>query len=66
MARWIAERQPVQPLPGGACVASQPYVDVRWLAGHLLRFADQARPLDPPEAVEGLRDVLRRLRESYA
>jgi predicted DNA-binding transcriptional regulator YafY len=66
VARWIAERQPVQPLPGGGCVASQPYVDVRWLAGHLLRFADQARPLDPPEAVEGLRDVLRRLRESYA
>ena len=52
--------------PDGACVASQPYVDVRWLAAHLLRFADQARPLDPPEAVEGLRDVLRRLRESYA
>jgi predicted DNA-binding transcriptional regulator YafY len=66
VARWIAERQPVEMLPDGACLASQPYVDVRWLASHLLRFADQARPLEPPEAVEGLRDVLRRLRESYA
>ncbi len=65
VARWIAERQPVEPLPDGGCVASQPYVDVRWLASHLLRFADQARPLEPPEAVEGVRDVVRRLRESY-
>ncbi len=65
VARWIAERQPVEPLPDGSCVASQPYVDVRWLAGHLLRFADQARPLEPPEAVEGLRTVLRRLQKSY-
>jgi predicted DNA-binding transcriptional regulator YafY len=66
VARWIAERQPVEMLPDGSCVASQPYVDVRWLAAHLLRFADEARPLEPPEAVEGLRDVVRRLRESYA
>ncbi len=67
VARWIAERQPVESLPDGACVASQPYVDfVRWLASHLLRFADQARPLEPTEAVEGVRDVVRRLRETYA
>jgi len=66
VARWIAERQPVDPLPDGSCLASQPYVDVRWLAAHLLRFADQARPLEPPEAVDGVRDVVRRLREAYA
>ncbi|HQH22665.1 MAG TPA: WYL domain-containing protein, partial [Thermoleophilia bacterium] len=66
VARWIAERQPVELLPDGSCIASQPYVDVRWLASHLLRLADQARPLDPPEAVEGLRAVVRRLRETYA
>jgi proteasome accessory factor C len=66
VARWIAERQPVRRLPDGSCVASQPYVDVRWLAAHLLRFADQARPLDPPEAVDGMRAVVHRLRERYA
>ena len=66
VARWIAERQPVEMLGDGSCVAGQPYVDVRWLAAHLLRFADQARPLDPPEAVEGVRDVVRRLQEFYA
>ena len=31
---------------------------------HLLRFADQARPLAPPEAVDGVRDVVRRLLEA--
>lgn len=66
VARWIAERQPVEQLPDGSCVASQPYVDVRWLAAHLLRFADEARPLEPPEAVEGVRAAVRRLRERYA
>ena len=66
VARWIAERQPVERLPDGSCVASQPYVDVRWLAAHLLRFADEARPLEPPEAVEGVRAAVRRLRERYA
>jgi predicted DNA-binding transcriptional regulator YafY len=66
VARWIAERQPVEQLADGGCMASQPYVDVRWLAAHLLRFAGQARPLDPPEAVEGVRSAVRRLRERYA
>jgi len=66
VARWIAEREPVETLPGGACVASQPYVDVRWLAAHLLPLADQARPLEPPEAVDGVRAIVRRLRELYA
>jgi proteasome accessory factor BC len=65
VARWIAERGPVHELPDGACVASQPYVDVRWLSAHLLPFADQARPLEPPEAVDGVRAVVRSLRELY-
>ena len=46
-------------------MASQPYVNDRWLAAHLLRFADQARPLEPPEAVEGLRAAVRRLLDLY-
>ncbi|NLE23009.1 MAG: WYL domain-containing protein [Actinobacteria bacterium] len=66
VARWIAERQPVEPLHDGSCLASQPYVDVRWLASHLLRLGAEARPLEPPEAVEGVRAVVDRLRETYA
>jgi len=65
VARWIAERQPVRLLADGACLAPQPYVDERWLAGHLLRFADQACPLDPPEAAAGVLAAVERLRERY-
>lgn len=63
--RWIAERQPVRPLADGSCLAEQPYVDERWLSHHLLRFADQARPLSPPEAVADLRATVRRLLGVY-
>ena len=41
-------------------------MDVRWLASHLLRLGAEARPLEPPEAVEGVRAVVDRLRETYA
>jgi len=64
--RWIAERQTVRPLADGACLAEQPYVDERWLSRHLLRFADQARPVAPPEAVADLRATVRRLLALYA
>ncbi len=63
--RWIAERQPVRPLADGSCLAEQPYVDEHWLSHHLLRFADQARPVTPPEAVADLRATVRRLLAVY-
>ncbi len=64
--RWIAERQAVRPLADGSCLAEQPYVDEQWLSHHLLRFADQARPVAPPEAVADLRATVRRLLAVYA
>jgi proteasome accessory factor BC len=63
--RWIAERQPVRPLVDGSCLAEQPYMDERWLSHHLLRFADQARPVAPPEAIADLRATVRRLLKEY-
>ena len=63
--RWIAERQSVQALEDGACLAQQPYVDEHWLTRHLLRFSGQARPLAPPEARTDLRDTVRRLVALY-
>jgi proteasome accessory factor B len=59
--RWIEERQPVQPLPDGSCLAAQPYVDLSWLTHHVLRFAGQARPVSPPDAVDDVRATVRRL-----
>ncbi len=66
VGRWIAERQPVTPTRDGGCLADQPFVDERWLAHHLLAFADQARVLAPPEGVAAVRATVRRLRERYA
>ena len=54
------------PTRDGGCLADQPFVDERWLAHHLLGFADQARLLAPPEAVAAVRATVRRLRERYA
>ena len=65
VARWIAERETVRELDDGSCLASQPYVDEGWLARHLLRFADQARPLAPPAAVAGVRAAVDDLLERY-
>ena len=59
--RWIDERQPVRPLPDGSCLAAQPYVDLSWLTHYLLRFAGQARPVSPPEAVDDVRATVERL-----
>ena len=63
--RWIAERQPVQALEDGSCLAQQPYVDEHWLTRYLLRFSDQARLLAPPEALADLRATVRRLLALY-
>jgi predicted DNA-binding transcriptional regulator YafY len=63
---WIEERQPVERLADGSCRARQPYVDGSWLTHYLLRFAGQARPLAPPEAVDDLRQTVARLLARYA
>ncbi len=65
VTRWVEERQPVRRLGDGSCLAEQPYVDEGWLTSYLLRFADQARLLAPPEAVEHLRGAVGRLLALY-
>ncbi len=63
--RWIAERQPVQDLADGSCLAAQPYVDESWLVHHLLRFGEQARLLEPPAAVTALQATVERMLADY-
>ena len=63
--RWIAERQPVRPLADGSCLAEQPFVDEHWLTRYLLRFAEEARPLAPPEALSDLSATLQRILALY-
>jgi len=66
VARWVAEREPTVALPGGACLARQPYADERWLIHELLHFGGEALPLSPDEAVASLGEVVARLLERYA
>ena len=66
VARYVAERGPATPAPGGACLAVQPYVDERWLTHELLRFAGEAVPLAPGPAVAALRDLVALLLRRYA
>ena len=66
VARWATEREPTLALPGGDCLALQPYLDERWLTHELLRFGGEALPLDPPDAVAALHQVVARLIERYA
>jgi len=63
--RWIAERESLRPASDDGALASQPYVDERWLTHHLLGFSGQARLLAPPEAVADLRATVRRILELY-
>ena len=64
-ARYVEELQPVDRLPDGSGVARQPYVDDPWLVHYLLRFAGEARPLEPPEATDALRATVGRLLARY-
>jgi len=66
VARYVAERGPAAPAPGGACLATQPYGDERWLTHELLRFAGEAVPLAPQPAVAALADLVARLLRRYA
>jgi proteasome accessory factor C len=64
-ARFVEELQPVDRLPGGACLAQQPYVDDPWLVHYLLRFAGEARPLAAATTIDALRATVRRLLARY-
>jgi len=65
VARYVAERDPVTPLPGGAGLAVQPYLDERWLTHELLRLGGEALPLSPPSAVRALDATVARLLTRY-
>lgn len=65
VSRWVEERQPVQRLADGSCVAEQPYVEEGWLTQHVLPFADKARVLAPPAAERHLQTTVDALLSMY-
>ena len=63
--RYVDERQAVDGLPDGACLARQAYLDLPWLVHHILRFGGEAVPLEPPEAVRAVTATVERLAARY-
>ncbi|MBX7118348.1 MAG: WYL domain-containing protein [Gemmatimonadaceae bacterium] len=49
IARWISEREPVTPGPGGSVEAEYPLLDLEWGVRHALRYGADAEVLAPAE-----------------
>jgi proteasome accessory factor C len=60
VARWIAERTPVDPQPDGSVLVRHPVADPRWLLRHVLQYGLDAEVLKPPEYRRLVADTLRR------
>lgn len=49
IARWIAEREGVEPDTDGSLTMDHPLADVQWGVRHALQYGPDAEVLDPPE-----------------
>lgn len=58
IARWIAEREGVEPDTDGSLTMEHPLLDVQWGVRHVLQYGPDAEVLDPPEVRD---EVARRL-----
>jgi proteasome accessory factor C len=56
IARWIAEREGVEPDADGSLTMDHPLLDVQWGVRHVLQYGPDAEVLEPAE----VRDELRR------
>lgn len=59
IARWIAEREGVQPAADGALVLAYPLADSAWALRFVLQYGAEAEALAPPTIRRLLRDQLR-------
>lgn len=55
VARWIAEREGVEPDADGSLTMDHPLADVQWGVRHVLQYGPDAEVLEPPEVREALR-----------
>jgi len=58
IARWIVEREGVQPEPDGSVVLRHRVADPRWLVRHVLQYGAEAEVLGPPRYRELIRSSL--------
>jgi predicted DNA-binding transcriptional regulator YafY len=54
IARWIAEREGVEPDADGSLTMEHPLVDVQWGVRHVLQYGPDAEVLEPAEVREEL------------
>jgi proteasome accessory factor C len=54
IARWIAEREGVEPGPDGYLTMDHPLLDVQWGVRHVLQYGPDAEVLEPAEVREEL------------
>lgn len=62
IARWIAEREGVEPGGDGSLTLAHPLADLDWAARHVLQYGPEAEILDPPEARAEVRRRLEAMR----
>ena len=55
IARWIAEREGVEPDADGSLTMEHPLADVQWGVRHALQYGPDAEVLEPAEVREELR-----------
>ncbi|MDO8501626.1 MAG: WYL domain-containing protein [Gemmatimonadaceae bacterium] len=58
VARWIAEREGMQPDADGSLTIEHPLADAEWGVRHVLQYGPDAEVLEPQSLRE---DVIRRL-----
>lgn len=63
IARWFAEREPVDELPDGSVLVRRPVADPEWIVRHVLSYGPDAELLEPDDLREA---VLERVREMQA
>lgn len=57
IARWMAEREPVEECPDGSVVVRHRVADPRWIVRHVLAYGAEAELLEPVELRELVRET---------
>ena len=63
IARWIAEREEGEQMPGGSFVVSHPLADDAWAVRHVLQYGPEARVVSPERVREKVVATLREMAE---
>ena len=60
VARWIAEKEGLEPASDGSVTVTYPVADPHWIVRHVLQYGPEAEVLEPEEAREWVRGAVGR------